>query len=152
MASSHVLVVCVVCESLTPLELILLKGIRVTIDHFHPRWTTSWLKTTYRIINLFPMYLKWNLFGNYLLHVLEQISGNTTTLIICLHSYLLLLLSISVVSDSETPQTAAHQDPVPGFSRQEHWSGSPFPSPVHESEKWKWSRSVTSDSSPPHRL
>ena len=27
--------------------------------------------------------------------------------------------------------------PVLGFSRQEHWSGLPFPSPVHESEKWK---------------
>ena len=25
-----------------------------------------------------------------------------------------------------------------GFSRQEHWSGLPFPSPMHESEKWKW--------------
>ena len=25
--------------------------------------------------------------------------------------------------------------PVPGFSRQEHLSGLPFPSPVHESEK-----------------
>ena len=24
---------------------------------------------------------------------------------------------------------------VPGFSRQEHWSGLPFPSPMHESEK-----------------
>ena len=36
--------------------------------------------------------------------------------------------------------------PVPGFSRQEHWSGLPFPSPMHESEKWKWSRSVVSDS------
>ena len=32
-----------------------------------------------------------------------------------------------------------------GFSRQEHWSGLPFPSPTHESEKWKWSRSVLSD-------
>jgi len=31
--------------------------------------------------------------------------------------------------------------PVPGFARQEHWSGLPFPSPMHESEKWKWSRS-----------
>ena len=30
--------------------------------------------------------------------------------------------------------------------RQEHWSGLPFPSPMHESEKWKWSRSVMSDS------
>ena len=37
-----------------------------------------------------------------------------------------------------TPQTAAHQaSPSLGFSRQEHWSGLPFPSPMHESEKWK---------------
>ena len=35
---------------------------------------------------------------------------------------------------------AAHQVPPSlGFSRQEHWSGLPFPSPMHESEKWKWS-------------
>ena len=49
-----------------------------------------------------------------------------------------------------TPQTAAHQAPPSlGFSRQEHWSGLPFPSPVHESEKWKWSPSVVSDSERP---
>ena len=42
--------------------------------------------------------------------------------------------------------------PSLGFSRQEHWSGLPFPSPMHESEKWKWSRSVVSDSSRPHGL
>ena len=48
---------------------------------------------------------------------------------------------------------AAHQAPLSmGFSRQEHWSGLPFPSPMHESEKWKWSRSVMSDSSRPHGL
>ena len=29
--------------------------------------------------------------------------------------------------------------PVPGLSRHEHWSGLPFPSPVHESEKSKGS-------------
>ena len=47
---------------------------------------------------------------------------------------------------------AAHQAPPPlGFSRQEHWSGLPFPSPMHESEKWKWIRSVVSDSLRPHR-
>ena len=39
-----------------------------------------------------------------------------------------------------------------GFSRQEHWSGVPFPSPMHESETWKWSRSVVSDSSRSHGL
>ena len=39
-----------------------------------------------------------------------------------------------------------------GFSRQEHWSGLPFPSPMHESEKWKGSRSVISNSLRPHGL
>ena len=39
-----------------------------------------------------------------------------------------------------------------GFSRQEHWSGLPFPSPMHESEKSKWSRSVVSDPQRPHGL
>ena len=34
------------------------------------------------------------------------------------------------------PTDTAHQAPLSlGFSRQEHWSGLPFPSPVHESEK-----------------
>ena len=48
---------------------------------------------------------------------------------------------------------AAHQaPPFLGFSRQEYWSGLPFPSPMHESEKWKWSRSVVSDSWRPHGL
>ena len=42
--------------------------------------------------------------------------------------------------------------PSLGFSRQEHWHGLPFPSPMHESEKWKWSRSVVSNSSWPHGL
>ena len=52
-----------------------------------------------------------------------------------------------------TPWTVAHQASLSmGFSRQEHWSGLPFPSQMHESEKWKWSRSVVSDSSRPHRL
>ena len=48
---------------------------------------------------------------------------------------------------------AAHWVPPSlGFSRQEHWSGLPFPSPMHESGKWKWSLSVVSDSSRPHGL
>ena len=35
-----------------------------------------------------------------------------------------------------TPWTAAYQAPLfLGFSRQEYWSGLPFPSPMHESEK-----------------
>ena len=48
---------------------------------------------------------------------------------------------------------AAHQAPPSlGFSRQEHWSGLLFPSPMHESEKWKWSCSVMSDPQRPHGL
>ena len=65
------------------------------------------------------------------------------------HSLLLLLLlsRFSRVRLCATPQTAAHQAPLSlGFSRQEQWSGLPFPSPMHESEKWKWSRSVMFDS------
>jgi len=66
---------------------------------------------------------------------------------------LLLLSRFSRVRLCATPETAAHQAPPSlGFSRQEHWSGLPFPSPMHESEKWKWSRSVVSDSQRPHGL
>ena len=60
---------------------------------------------------------------------------------------LLLLSRFSRVWLCVTPETAAHQASLSlGFSRQEHWCGLPFPSPVQESEKWKWSRSVVSDS------
>ena len=46
---------------------------------------------------------------------------------------LLLLSRFSRVRLRATPQTAAHQAPPSlGFSRQEHWSGVPFPSPMHE--------------------
>ena len=49
---------------------------------------------------------------------------------------LLLLSRFSRVRLCATPQTVAHQAlPSLGFSRQEHWSGLPFPSPMHESER-----------------
>ena len=48
---------------------------------------------------------------------------------------LLLLSRFSRVGLCATPETAAHEA-LPtqslGFSRQEHWSGLPFPSPMHE--------------------
>ena len=48
---------------------------------------------------------------------------------------LLLLSHFSHVRLCATPETAAHQDPPSlGFSRQEHWSGLPFPFPMHERE------------------
>ena len=60
------------------------------------------------------------------------------------YSHLLLLSHFSHVRLCAMPSL--------GFSRQEHWSGLPFPSPMHRSEKWKWSRSVMCDSSWPHGL
>ena len=64
------------------------------------------------------------------------LSCHTSTLL--LTSIMLLLLScFSRVRLCATPQMAAHQIPVLpslGFSRQEHWSGLPLPSPMHESE------------------
>ena len=50
------------------------------------------------------------------------------------------VMSNSVIVACQAPLAMA-------FSRQEYWSGLPFPSPMHESEKWKWSRSVVSNSS-----
>ena len=60
----------------------------------------------------------------------------------------------SVVSDSVWPQRRqpTRLPPSLGFSRQEHWSGLPFPSPMCESKKWKRSCSVMSNSSQPHGL
>ena len=58
---------------------------------------------------------------------------------------LLRLSRFSPVQLRATPQMAVHQAPLSlGFSMQEHWSGLPFPSPMNESEKWKWSHSVVS--------
>ena len=47
----------------------------------------------------------------------------------------MLLNHFSCVRLWATPEMAAHQAPPSlGFSRQEHWSGLPFPSPVRESK------------------
>ena len=55
---------------------------------------------------------------------------------VSLDKSILLLSRFSHVRLCAIPQVAAHQAPLSlGFSRQEHWSGLPFPSPVRESEK-----------------
>ena len=42
-------------------------------------------------------------------------------------AYYYVCISHSVMSDSETPQTVAHQPPLSkGFTRQEYWSGLPL--------------------------
>ena len=56
---------------------------------------------------------------------------NTATSMLC---YAKSLQSCPTLCD---PIHGSHQAPPSlGFSRQEHWSGLPFPSPMHESEKW----------------
>ena len=66
---------------------------------------------------------------------------------------LLLLSCFSRVRLCVTPETSAHQAPPSlGSSMQVNWSGLQFPSPMHKTENWKWSRSVVSDSSRPHGL
>ena len=72
-------------------------------------------------------------FGNhkFVSYVCESIWATDQLLLL-----LLLLSRFSRVRLCATPQTAAHQAPLSlGFSRQEYWSGLPFPSPMHESEK-----------------
>ena len=47
-----------------------------------------------------------------------------------------LPIKVYLVKAMIFPETAAHQAPLSlGFSRQEYWSGLPFRSPMHESEK-----------------
>ena len=61
-------------------------------------------------------------------------TNNTITVI--KNTLLLLLSRFSRVRLCATPESAAHQAPLSlEFSRQEYWSGLPFPSPVHKSEK-----------------
>ena len=68
---------------------------------------------------------------------------------------LLLLSHFSHVWLCATPWTAAHQAPLSlGFSRQEYWSGLPFPSPMHACMHAKSIQSCPTlcdpmDSSPP---
>ena len=72
--------------------------------------------------------------------LITTIKGKIFKLVILV--LLLLLSRFSRVWLCTTPQTAAHQAPPSlGFPRQKHWSGLPFPSPMHESENWKWSHS-----------
>ena len=65
----------------------------------------------------------------------------------CSFMSMLLLLLLSHCSRVRLCAT-----PSLGFSRQEHWSGLPLSSPMHKSEKWKWSHSGMSDFSRPHGL
>ena len=98
--------------------------------------------------------MEWIMSHGYIFFTLDIYLGQNILLLSASVALLLLLLSrFSHVQLCATPETAAHQAPPSlGFSRQEQWSGLPFPSPMQESEKWKWSHSVMSDSWRPHGL
>ena len=67
------------------------------------------------------------MYHNFFIH--SSVNGH----LVCFHVLLLLLLChFSRVQLCATPEMTAHQAPPSlGFSRQEHWSGLPFPSPFH---------------------
>ena len=66
-----------------------------------------------------------------------------------LFQVLLLLRRFSRVWLCATPQTAAHQAPLSlGFSKQEHWSGLPFPSPIKVKSESEVTQSCLTPSDP----
>ena len=75
--------------------------------------------------------------GSNILHCYQQFESSScfassSALGIC------VCVSCLVVSDSCNPIDCAHQAPLSmGFSRQEHWSGLPFPSPKGTIERKK---------------
>ena len=74
---------------------------------------------------------KTNIMCVYVYHILTQLWNLEKNGMLLL----LLLSRLSRVQLCATPETAAHQAPPSlGLSRQEHWSGLPFPSPMPESE------------------
>ena len=65
--------------------------------------------------------------------VINYVSLHVTSTYVCVYVYCVCVCvrvcvpSCSVVSDSATSQTVAHQAPLSmGFPRQEYWSGLPF--------------------------
>ena len=97
------------------------------------------------VLNILPCLLRWMLAINwYAWHRVGRVVLKKRVVRMRWLGLVLLLSHFSRVKLCVTPSL--------GFSRQEHWSGLPFPSPIHKSEKWKWSRSLMSDSSRPHGL
>ena len=80
----------------------------------------------------------WRFSGSPNLGIISWIKIFIMTYLACSLLLLLLLSRFSRVRLCATPLMAAHwASPFLGFSKQEHWSGLPFPSRMHESEKWK---------------
>ena len=100
----------------------------------NPRDGGAWLAAVYEVTQSWTR-LKRLSSSKY--SIISSANSESFTSVPVRRSMLLLLLScFSHVQLCATPETAAHQAPPSlGFSKQEHWSGLPFPSPMHESEK-----------------
>ena len=124
------------------------------MENYRPTKSTSILRTVESQVNSTPSLFKNRSCPNILIAFFDigcSVPVIRAALVLLL--LLLLLSRFSRVRLCATPETAAHQAPPSlGFSRQEHWSGLPFPSPTHESEKGKWSCSVVSNPQRPHGL
>ena len=115
---------------------------RLPSSHFlarpsgQPNFTSPSGLCTHYVIHLPPQFLE---SSNIILNLpTRKLSPKVSKLPRVTQLLLLLLSRFSRVQLCATPETAAHQAPPSlGFSRQEHWSGLPFPSPMHESEKGK---------------
>ena len=94
----------------------------------------SWESSQKRDTQAEPWRKEWN--RNGASHSLQHPDlQQTLSSFTCSMRLLLLLSRFSRVQLCATPKTAAHQAPPSlRFSRQEHWGGLPFPSPMQESE------------------
>ena len=100
----------------------------------------SWLQSCHHVVNFFT---RWG-FSIY-----------ETALRIWLGILFMDCAAAAAAAKSDSVQPHRWQPtriPSLGFSRQEHWSGLPFPSLMQGSEKWKWSCSVLSNPQQPHGL
>ena len=96
-------------------------------------WSVKDLTIVCLMLNLHLVYSKYMLFC---LLFSKSVYFVFLPFSIYVHAAAKLLSRFSRVRLCATPETAAHQAPTSlGFSRQEHWSGLPLPSPMCESEK-----------------
>jgi len=115
------------------------------LSHQHAQWSGSW--------DIFALHTNLPSLGNLMLYTGKLMSSQTK---VTKHA---TAAAVAAAKSCQSCPTLCHPidgsppgTPSLGFSRQEHWSGLPFPSPMHESEKWKRSHSVVSNSYRLHGL
>ena len=108
-----------------------------------PAWHSQQNLATITELDLITQGLTLSPFITWLYRQLEELTYGLVCFCVFAAAAAKLLQSCPTLCD---PIDGSPQAPLSlEFSRQEHWSGLPFPSLMHESEKWKWSRSVVSD-------